>query len=147
MTPLRISPLTGWAQYRVVVRFQNPDNRKEYERLRYLQRKNDGTQYSFNRLIHSKCKSLRQRCGGIVRVRDVRKIFDSQNLLCKICLSPLEKQWHLDHIVPLNAGGKSNPSNLQILCAPCNLGKGTLLESQYIDHCRKVIEAQTKQSS
>jgi hypothetical protein len=31
---------------------------------------------------------------------------------------------HIDHIVSLFNGGSNEPSNLQTLCAPCNLGKG-----------------------
>ncbi len=30
---------------------------------------------------------------------------------------------HIDHIVPVSKGGKTVPSNLQVLCAKCNLGK------------------------
>ena len=31
---------------------------------------------------------------------------------------------HIDHIYPRSAGGSDHPSNLQVLCAPCNLAKG-----------------------
>ena len=32
--------------------------------------------------------------------------------------------FQVDHIVPMNKGGKSVPENLQILCRKCNGGKG-----------------------
>ena len=32
---------------------------------------------------------------------------------------------HVDHIVPISKGGKTERDNLQTLCANCNLGKGT----------------------
>ena len=32
--------------------------------------------------------------------------------------------FHVDHIIPMNQGGKSVPENLQILCRQCNGIKG-----------------------
>jgi len=39
---------------------------------------------------------------------------------CAICGEPAE---HLDHITPLARGGTDRPTNLQPLCANCNLRK------------------------
>ena len=39
---------------------------------------------------------------------------------CAICGHPAE---HLDHVTPLSRGGTDHPSNLQPLCARCNLRK------------------------
>jgi hypothetical protein len=36
----------------------------------------------------------------------------------------LAEDEHIDHIVPLAVGGTNDLSNLQLLCAPCNLSKG-----------------------
>jgi 5-methylcytosine-specific restriction protein A len=41
--------------------------------------------------------------------------------LCAICGRPAE---HLDHITPLIRAGTDHPTNLQPLCAECNLRKG-----------------------
>ena len=38
---------------------------------------------------------------------------------------------HVDHIVPLNKGGRSVRDNLQILCRSCNAKKGDQLEGEY----------------
>jgi 5-methylcytosine-specific restriction endonuclease McrA len=40
---------------------------------------------------------------------------------CAICGRPAE---HLDHVIPISRGGTDAPSNLQPLCARCNLAKG-----------------------
>lgn len=47
-------------------------------------------------------------------------------LYCAQCDEPLTggRDTHHDHITPLARGGTSHPSNMQILCAPCNLRKG-----------------------
>jgi hypothetical protein len=34
---------------------------------------------------------------------------------------------HVDHILPLCAGGNNESSNLQVLCVNCNLGKGGMV--------------------
>lgn len=34
-------------------------------------------------------------------------------------------KYHVDHIVPLIAGGSNDRSNLQILCQPCNNSKSS----------------------
>lgn len=41
---------------------------------------------------------------------------------CKKCGS--ESQLEIDHIIPVSKGGKTEVSNLQILCKQCNIKKG-----------------------
>ena len=44
------------------------------------------------------------------------------NYTCQICgkYMPDEVGLHIDHIIPVSKGGKSIPSNLQVLCSKCN---------------------------
>jgi hypothetical protein len=45
-------------------------------------------------------------------------------VLCPICGSDLTiVPFHIDHIHPRSRGGSDDPSNLQLLCATCNLHK------------------------
>ena len=46
-----------------------------------------------------------------------------QNYLCNICGISVASKYHVDHVFPLALGGKHEPSNIQILCPPCNLKK------------------------
>lgn len=39
-------------------------------------------------------------------------------------------QLHADHIVPYSRGGRNHLENLQLLCAPCNLKKGTKMPEE-----------------
>lgn len=54
-----------------------------------------------------------------------RKIMERDNYTCQICgkYMPDEVGLHIDHIVPVSKGGKSIPSNLQVLCSKCNGSK------------------------
>ena len=56
------------------------------------------------------------------------KLFRRQGRRCAACSATGTDdgwQFHLDHIMPLSRGGKHEESNLQVLCAACNLSKGT----------------------
>lgn len=47
---------------------------------------------------------------------------------CRYCgaSSGTGTELHVDHIVPLAKGGRTELSNLQSLCKPCNYGKGSI---------------------
>lgn len=54
----------------------------------------------------------------------VKKLLELQRGRCACCRSDVIKaKYHLDHIMPLALGGVNEDSNMQILCAPCNLSK------------------------
>jgi hypothetical protein len=54
------------------------------------------------------------------------QILKKSNFKCVLCNADLmEKEPHIDHIIPLYKGGGSETSNLQALCWECNLKKGT----------------------
>ena len=54
---------------------------------------------------------------------DIDRFVCVQNGRCAMCFGPYGR-YHIDHIVPLARGGSNWPSNLQLLCKPCNLSKG-----------------------
>jgi hypothetical protein len=45
---------------------------------------------------------------------------------CECCLTGATERWHVDHICPRSTHPELalEPSNLQVLCADCNVGKG-----------------------
>ena len=51
-----------------------------------------------------------------------KEIMERDNYTCQICgkYMPDEVGLHIDHIIPISKGGKSIPSNLQVLCSKCN---------------------------
>lgn len=54
-----------------------------------------------------------------------RKIMVRDNYTCQYCgkYMPDEVGLHIDHIIPVSKGGKTIPSNLQVLCSKCNGNK------------------------
>jgi 5-methylcytosine-specific restriction endonuclease McrA len=69
------------------------------------------------------------RRGPPLSEEEIIALEQRQNLRCALCGTRLDRaaRPHVDHIVPVALGGKSDVSNLQLLCHPCNIGKGSLL--------------------
>lgn len=61
----------------------------------------------------------------ILKQSQRRKVFERDSYRCIQCGS--YKNLHVDHIVPLSAGGDHKFSNCQTLCRSCNLKKGNKL--------------------
>lgn len=63
-------------------------------------------------------KEQRKRMTSSLR----KEIAIRDNYTCQICgkYMPDGVGLHIDHIVPIKKGGKSIPSNLQVLCSKCN---------------------------
>ena len=58
--------------------------------------------------------------------KDLRlTILERDNNTCQSCgYHAVGRQMHIDHIIPVSKGGKTVESNLQVLCANCNMAKG-----------------------
>jgi 5-methylcytosine-specific restriction endonuclease McrA len=54
-----------------------------------------------------------------------RAVIEATPVTCEWCGYPItpDQAWHLDHTVPVSAGGTDDPSNLTPMHAPCNLAK------------------------
>lgn len=57
---------------------------------------------------------------------ELRALLLRQKQRCanSLCKRSLKNGYHADHIIPLCLGGNNGIKNIQLLCAPCNLGKG-----------------------
>jgi hypothetical protein len=53
-----------------------------------------------------------------------QRVFDRDGRICAMCNTD-EGEMHIDHIIPRVAGGDHSLENLRVLCAACNLRKGS----------------------
>lgn len=58
------------------------------------------------------------------------RIFKRDNYQCVACSST--EDLSIDHKHPVSKGGSSTDDNLQTLCLPCNLRKGSMLQEQFM---------------
>lgn len=84
-------------------------------------------------IIRKKLKKARRRAlentmsDGTMTAANLRALLEFQSNRCKQCgcaLFQKEGDTHLDHIIPLSAGGAHSIFNVQWLCSACNLVKG-----------------------
>ena len=61
--------------------------------------------------------------GGSFTAADIEALFERQGGKCSACGSI--DRLEIDHVHPICLGGSSDPSNLQLLCSPCNKSKGS----------------------
>lgn len=70
-------------------------------------------------------RARRVGAGGSFTAADVDALLKKQRGRCAWCSSSLAGGFHRDHRVALSAGGTNDIGNIDLLCAPCNLRKGS----------------------
>lgn len=69
-------------------------------------------------------KARKRNASGSHTAQEISHLLKLQGLCCAICQQDLGNKWHVDHVMPLILGGSNDATNLQILCAHCNMSKG-----------------------
>lgn len=82
-----------------------------------------GIQPFILKAIINECYDRKKRIPIPKKIRD--NIFSVYSHKCTICGS--DKKLEIDHIFPYSKGGTNDPSNLQVLCKPCNIKKSNKL--------------------
>lgn len=63
--------------------------------------------------------------GGVLSVGLAKRLMGLQKERCACCRSSLTTLgYHMDHVIPVSAGGENIDSNIQLLCPSCNHSKG-----------------------
>ena len=87
------------------------------------------------RVIKQKYRARRRGAEGQHSAADIQKIFKVQKGRCACCRIKFKRSnFHIDHIVPLVRGGSNWPSNIQLLCAVCNIKKGPKDSAEFMRH-------------
>lgn len=70
-------------------------------------------------------RSAKKGAEGRHTTSDITALLQRQKYKCAECSTSVRMKSfrHIDHIVPLSRGGSNWPTNLQVLCPPCNLKK------------------------
>ena len=86
-------------------------------------------------------KTLRQSTSGTLAY----DIFSKTKGVCVACgISAQERELVIDHILPLNVGGKTEYSNLQALCRTCNAQKRDRDDVDFIDWQKRLKHRNSK---
>lgn len=93
---------------------------KENARTRKWKKANREVVRSHNMNRHA----MKKGADGTFDGDDILALFSEQDGTC-LCGDDLGGGYHVDHMTPLSRGGSNWPSNLQLLCVPCNLSKGS----------------------
>ena len=73
----------------------------------------------------------KQRIRSNVKPTMRKELGEQQGWRCVYCHRDISKRASVDHIVPIDQGGTSDPENLQLTCLQCNQSKGTLSGAEY----------------
>lgn len=68
--------------------------------------------------------------GGAFNADDIIRLFAEQDGHCACC-GGVSDRLEIDHIMPVKLRGNNDPSNLQLLCFPCNRTKGSLHPAEW----------------
>lgn len=77
----------------------------------------------FRRRGNKRIRSALRRAWEAMAHRIRPLIFARDGYICRHC-GATQPPLQIDHIIPLAWGGANDPSNLQVLCKPCNTTKG-----------------------
>lgn len=70
-------------------------------------------------------RARKKSVGGTFTQDEIDRLHRLQRGRCAWCGTRLGDKFHRDHKLALSHGGSNDISNIELLCAPCNLRKGT----------------------
>lgn len=66
-----------------------------------------------------------------------KRVIERDGYHCVYCDEDLTNaEIHMDHMIAESQGGPTTYDNLQVTCRKCNLAKGVLTESEFVERLR-----------
>jgi 5-methylcytosine-specific restriction endonuclease McrA len=89
--------------------------------------RNTDKQRTISRTCTAKRRALRFNSEGSYSAEEITTLLKKQKHQCAnpSCRASIRNGFHCDHIIPLSKGGTNSIGNIQLLCQPCNLKKGS----------------------
>lgn len=107
----------------------SPDGLKRFRDLLRKRSGRDWSEHDLGVLFHAVKARRGKHYREPISYGEYLKLLWTTPYRCAKCAkAPPEVKLHIDHVVPASLGGPSKRSNLQFLCAPCNLKKSAKLE-------------------
>ncbi len=120
---------------RITTQVREIDNDEIKDKRRKYRRKNQERYRTHHRNRIAKQREL----DGSHSIDDINQMWDNQLGRCIYCKDRLAFGYHVDHIIPISRGGTNFPSNLQLLCQPCNTRKHTKTHDEFLEVLSKAI--------
>ncbi len=123
----QLPAFTYQARIRCEVRYTSPKGQNSYWRFQEWDFEGLFREFQQMRQVRaeqSTTKFLRQQERQRVTPSVRYEVFARDGQKCRVCGNTAEVEpLHVDHIIPISRGGRSDMDNLQTLCQTCNLGK------------------------
>lgn len=100
-------------------RDSNKEHRRNWYETYYASRQGKAVY----RVNSNKRRALIEDVDGGFSGEELALLETLHNDVCPCCGESLEDGYHIDHVIPISKGGSNFSTNLQLLCARCNLSK------------------------
>lgn len=117
-------------EYGIAWNADNKDKKADYDKrygLKNRKKKNEymkewGRKNPEKIRMNDRIQKQRRRAGGSLLACDVTVIVRRQKWKCAepTCGTSIKMGYHMDHIMPVALGGKTEKNNMQALCPSCN---------------------------
>lgn len=109
--------------------FSKEDGLRQFRNILRQRTIRDWSEHDLNLLFNAVKNQKREHYRDPISYGEYLKLLWTMPHECTKCKkAPPEVTLHIDHVVPASLGGPSKRSNLQFLCATCNLKKSDKLE-------------------